>query len=245
MLLKTHKIIVLGDALKHIFKFDLRLENKITVINNCLTFELPKKIIKSNKKTKKKINILFLSNLIESKGYNDLLEALRLLKIEGIEFQASFCGKFYLSPDDTKKYEVGELRKSFFKKIDEFNLSKNIKYISDLSFDQKIEELSLSDIFILPTNYIYEGQPVSIIEALAFENIVIATKYRSIPDMIAENVEGFFVNYGDSKDIFNKIKWIYNNETYAKIMQINAHQRYLKQFTIDKHIKKFRALIEN
>ena len=63
--------------------------------------------------------------------------------------------------------------------------------------------------------------------------------------MIAENVEGFFVNYGDSKDIFNKIKWIYNNETYAKIMQINAHQRYLKQFTIDKHIKKFRALIEN
>ena len=44
----------------------------------------------------------------------------------------------------------------------------------------------------------YEGQPVSIIEALAFKNIVISTKYRSIPDMIDENIEGFFVDYGPS-----------------------------------------------
>ena len=63
------------------------------------------------------MNILFLSNLIESKGYNDILEALSMLKKENIEFDASFCGSFYLSSDDTQKYNVTDLKNKFFKKF--------------------------------------------------------------------------------------------------------------------------------
>ena len=84
----------------------------------------------------------------------------------------------------------------------------------------KIHELLISDIFILPTNYIYEGQPVSIIEAIAFKNIAISTKYRSIPDMIDENIEGFFVDYGNPQQIFNKIKWIQDNKELEKKCKI-------------------------
>ena len=109
-----------------------------------------------------------------------------------------------------------DLKNKFFKKIQDYNLNRNVKYISDLNFKDKIHELLISDIFILPTNYIYEGQPVSIIEALAFKNIVISTKYRSIPDMIDENIEGFFVDYGNPQQIFNKIKWIQDNKELGK-----------------------------
>lgn len=244
-LLKTKKIIVLGKSIEHIFHFDEKLKDKIEIIYNCLTFDLPPKIIKKDLISKKKINILFLSNLIESKGYYDILEALNMLKKENIEFDASFCGSFILSSDDTQKYKVSDLKKKFFKKIKDYNLDKNVKYISNLNFKDKIHELLISDIFILPTNYIYEGQPVSIIEALAFRNIVISTKYRSIPDMIDENIEGFFVDYGNPKQIFNKILWIYKNKKLGKQMQDSAYKRYLKQFTIEVHIKKFRNLIDN
>ena len=244
-LLKTKKIVVLGKSIEHIFHFEEKLKDKIEIIYNCLTFDLPGKIIKEDLISKKKLNILFLSNLIESKGYNDILEALSMLKKENIEFDASFCGSFYLSSDDTQKYNVTDLKNKFFKKIQDYNLNRNVKYISDLNFKDKIHELLISDIFILPTNYIYEGQPVSIIEALAFKNIVISTKYRSIPDMIDENIEGFFVDYGNPQQIFNKIKWIQDNKELGKKMQDSAHKRYLEQFTVEVHIKKFRNLIEN
>ena len=36
-----------------------------------------------------------------------------------------------------------------------------------------------------------EGQPISIIEAMAYKNAIITTKYRSIPDLISEKKNVF------------------------------------------------------
>ena len=229
----TNKIVVLGDKLKKMFDFDNKLESKINIINNCLT-SIQDDFIKK-KINPKEFKILFLSNLIVTKGYLDILKALRFLKNDGLNFKAFFCGKFLIKESNYKN-ELDQSR-DFFERIKNYNLENYVTYIDNISGQEKIDKLIESDFFILPTNYIHEGQPVSIIEALAYKNIVITTKYKSIPDLIQNNENGFFVDYNSPHQIYVIIKSLINDPQSSLFIQNNSFKKYLENYTLDTHLK--------
>ena len=82
---RANVIIVLGSSLVKMYDFEPLCKSKIQVVHNCLPFEnkdLPKKFPRN-----KKVEILYLSNLIESKGYFDILVAAKdLLENNLIDF---------------------------------------------------------------------------------------------------------------------------------------------------------------
>ena len=51
-----------------------------------------------------------------------------------------------------------------------------------------------------------EGQPISILEAMATANLVLTTNHAGIPDIFKENINGFFVNKQNPLSIAKKIK---------------------------------------
>ena len=65
--------------------------------------------------------------------------------------------------------------------------------------------LSMAHVLILPTNYPWEGQPVSIIEALSFGLPVISTNYRSIPEQIIDHYNGYLIEYHNPDQIANAV----------------------------------------
>jgi len=239
---KVDTIIVLGNALIGMFDFDVSLKKKIKVVMNGLPMEL-EEIEGHNKPAGQKVRLLFLSNLIMSKGYLDLVKALGKLKQNGLDFHADFCGRFMTSPDDIITSTVEEREREFFSLIKGLDLDENVEYHGVVSGDTKTEMLTSADIFVLSTNYINEGQPVSIIEALAYSSAIVTTRYRSIVDMIDDGKEGWFVEYGDAVDMADKLEELIRDERKLTEMQRAAHASYLNKFTQSRHISNMEAIL--
>jgi len=94
-LLKYDKIIVLSNNLKKMFDFQPLLKDRVVAIPN----GVDKAVVNSAGKSicdvlasGKPLIILYLSNLIYSKGYLDVLESLSILKSSGVTFKAFFAG---------------------------------------------------------------------------------------------------------------------------------------------------------
>lgn len=239
---KVEHIIILSNRLKTSVSISSDMSDKIIVIPNGVE---PKKVLPKQIEGKKEpIKLLFLSNLIESKGYLDVLEAVKILITEHrINVECLFCGLFIQSEDDvrTNGIDAKELFENYIEKND---LSKFVKYYGVANEIDKVEILLNSHILILPTNYNAEAQPISILEALANGLIVISTNYRAIPDMVIDGVTGFLVPYRSPDCIAEKIKYLYENPKNYKNMSSSALNIIKSNFSIDDNLLKMYNVFE-
>ena len=97
--------------------------------------------------------------------------------------------------------------------------------------------------FVLPTWYINEGQPVSIIESLALGKVIISTEYRAIPDMLLEGYNGFFVMRNSPEEIADRVGYLYQNPTEITRMSQNSFAIYQQGFTTEKHLSRLIAVL--
>ena len=152
-----------------------------------------------------KINILYLSNLIYGKGFEELADAYITLP-EHIKdkFTLTFVGGF----QSIKHQEL------FFKKIEKISgISYKGKFING---NEKRNLYLKSHIFCLPTYYPYEGQPISILEAYATGCFVITTGHSGIPQIFADHINGIMVEPKSALSIKNAIEFIYNDDLILK-----------------------------
>ena len=241
-LLKVDNILVLGENLRSMYDFEPRLKRKIHVLLNGLPFKGYQKPQPKNlpETPEQPIRILYLSNLIESKGYLDVLEAVKIL-VEKNDFlvECNFCGKFLTNPSDDTKVTSAEQGKQLFESfVAENKLSKNIMYQGVVFGEKKLNLLQNSHFFVLPTNYHTEGQPVSIIEAMAYGNVVISTDYRAIPDMVINNETGYLVNYGKPNEIAEIICRLRTNPDMYHQISEGAISHFQENFTREAHLEK-------
>ena len=245
-LIKADKIIVLGKSLKAMFNFEPRLESKIVVVNNGLP-SVNEKIengIYKLKRTDNKISVLFMSNLVETKGYFELLEALKLLKDIGKKFECHFAGEFLISSDDNFVKNAQQAKNDFFDKIDSLGLKNEVEFHGVLSGVAKKKLLQRSDVFVLPTQYINEGQPVSIIEAMSFGVVPIATNFRAIPEQIIHDVSGFLLPSNSPTDIFNALRVLAENPKKLRSMSKRSYELYSQKFTRNIHLRNMFKVLE-
>lgn len=247
-LLRVDNLLILGKRLRDMYNFEPRLKDKICVVPNGLPFALNKAIEPKTLPADKSnpIRIVYLSNLIESKGYLDLLEAVRILvKEHEIPIECHFCGLFWANkPDDVLVRDVVHGRKLFEDFVTTNNLEKNVIYCGVVSGEEKNRELQDAHFFVLPTNYNNEGQPVSIIEAMAFGNVVVSTDYRAIPDMVVHEKTGFLVPYGQPNAIARVItETTANPEMYSKMSKA-ALEHFQKHFTREAHLNRIIPILQ-
>jgi len=233
---KCNAIIVLGNSLIPMYHFLPEINNKIFVVNNALTtsYQLERsEFCKSGV-----VNFLYLSNLIYTKGYIHILEAAEILLRDNIkQFNLTFAGHFMKSPDDPE--DIDGIQEIFQEGI---KLYKNIKYIGPVGGIDKHNLLKYSDVFILPTNYYVEGQPVSIIEAMAYSMPVITTNYRSIPDIVCkENAK--FVEYSNIEQIKDAMNYFIQNKKIIEEMGSQSRKLYQNKFTWETHFENIRKII--
>ncbi|MCB2293953.1 glycosyltransferase family 4 protein [Clostridium algoriphilum] len=230
---KLNGAIVLGKSLKYIFK-DIVAEEKIHVVENCVDEQYLISEEKFNLKikeleTKKRLNIVYLSNFIESKGYKDILEIAKICKDNNVKkFNFIFAGKFYNYED---KNEFNDF-------INENKLQDIVDYRGIVQGNEKLNMLQHGDVFMLLTRYPKEGQPISIIEGMANGMSVITTNYAGIPDLIEENENGYFVDYKEHKEIFKRLLGIERSRDLQKKLIINNRKKVLNMFTEAKYINK-------
>ena len=249
MLMQTRLIIVLSEGMRKMFDFEPLLFSKIKVIKNGLPWSIENNSLKNKElpiDNNSPIKIIFLSNLIESKGYLDVLEATSLLVNDyGYDIKTDFCGEF-IQYDDAQKFKtLSEAKQYFHEFIDRNNLINRVEYHGIVDLEKKKELLKEAHFFVLPTNYINEGQPISIIEAMAYSCLVITTDYRGISEMVNNYESGIYVKYNSPKEIAFEVHNLIQHPIEYQRISSNAQQNYLKNYTKEIHLKTLISEIES
>lgn len=182
------------------------------------------------KKNDSKINILYLSNLMEEKGILDLLESVRKLQNSGVKQY-----HLHIAGDIDKK--IKNKIEYYFRILDKSSFT----YYGKVSGDEKKNLYLKSDIFVLPTYYKQEGQPITLLEAMATGNTIITTKHSGIPDIVNEN-NGFFVKQNSPNELYELLlKLISDKEQLHKYAKYNI--KYSRQFTVNKFINSIESIL--
>ena len=214
--------IVLGPSLKYIFEGIVPSE-KIYTVSNCVDDEYLGELDVIKKRFDyKELKVLFLSNFITDKGYMSVLHVAKMIneqKISNIKF--ILAGKFFKKEEELK----------FLKYIHDNNLNEIVQYNGVVVGEEKKELLRCCDVFILPTKYHKEGQPISILEAMANGQIIISTNHAGIPDIVENNVNGYLFNDISEEEIKNKLCLISNNKITYKDMAIKNYEKVNHYYT--------------
>ena len=175
----------------------------------------------------------YLSNLIWSKGYFDVLQSVDLLvnkykkKIECV-----FAGKFMASTDDEKPGISN--KEDFDNYVQMHGLGDIVSYYPGMYGTEKDETFATSNVFLLPTYYINEGQPVSIIEAMAYGCVPIVTEYRHIPMMVTKE-NGCFVEPKNPEQIAETVVRLMEHPNEYAVLSQASIRDYKDKFTFDKY----------
>ena len=193
--------IVLSPSLRQIFAAMVP-DERIRTIANFAQDELflDTEQIQSKFATTEPLRLLFLSNLIKGKGFNELANAYDLLSLTSRnKVQIDFAGEF-----------ISEKEKRSF--LDKIGDKTGLRYHGVVEGDKKRQLLAQAHILCLPTYYAYyEGQPISILEAYASGCAVITTNHGGIPDVFEPGRTGFYVEKQSASSIAQVIETLVRN----------------------------------
>jgi glycosyltransferase involved in cell wall biosynthesis len=231
-------IIVEGESIKRQFSFLSDWESKVRPIPDGLpergaAFPSTHKFIDPDQP----LNILYLSNLIETKGYWDVLEAIHILVNERRRnVHCEFVGRFLPAKDSVRFPNVEIAQREFVEFVESHDLAESVSHVDFLFGNSKANAFQRSHIFVLPSNYANEGQPTAILEAMAYGLVVISTEYRLIPSMVVDQRTGFFVRYGHPEDIADRIEFLLDNPEVYECMSQNSIKRFQNKFTGEQYV---------
>jgi glycosyltransferase involved in cell wall biosynthesis len=207
--------IVLSKSLVNNLSPFLEKEN-IYIVENFIDKSLLKNPIV---KDYSEIRLVFMSNLLKLKGFNDFMNALISLKSENIIFKVKVAG----NKDEDNYVE------------DLFEKLPNVEFLGSVKNKQKIDLLSWGNVFCLPISFEYEGQPISLLEGMAFKNLILTTTYDGMKDVCTEK-NAIFCQKNNPEDLKEKLIYIKDNWNTIKEIAYKNGDYAIENFSEDKFV---------
>lgn len=211
--------LVLAPVWKEFFGQIVEKE-KIVVFPNSV--RVPEKFSKEYGQRK----LLFLGRICKDKGVGELLDAFSAIREENIACEL-FLGGIWEDKDLKEQIE---------------SYPEGIKYLGWISGEQKEKYLKECDIFVLPSYF--EGQPVSILEAMSYSCAVAASDVGGIPQMVVDGQTGVLFEPKDVNSLKEGLLRLLKDEDFCKRLGENAREKIQKEFSIERNIEELLAIYE-
>ncbi len=200
--------VALSEEVQKTIVEEYHIDSKnIPVILNGI--DLSKCIVKTNYEVNDYFNILHIGRFSEQKNHIGLIEAFSIFVKKHPNAILSLIG------DGEKKEEIQQL-------VIEKGISDKVKFLGIKS--NVYSYLNKADVFILPS--IYEGVPMTLIEAMGTGLPIIATAVGGVPDMLRNDEEGLLVS-ADVTKISNALTIMAQSYEKRKRFGVNAKSRSL------------------
>ena len=165
-------------------------------------------------------HLLFLSNLMESKGLFCLLEACRELKLKGYQFVCDIVG--------AETPEVSEA--SLHRQIALMGVEDVVRYHGKCYGEAKEKMFAQSDVFVFPTYN--EAFPLVLLEAMQHHLPIVSTREGGIPDILKEGENGLFCNKKDAASLARVLERLLDDEDLRRQMGEQGYKSYQEKFTL-------------
>jgi len=219
------------------------LSNDIEDVYNGNPFFVPNGIPKINikpesKENNKPLDIIFLSNLFISKGILDFLEAMKILNLKHINFNATIVGAEG-NQNNSSCISVNTIKKL----LKENNLEYKVHFLGPKYGNDKYRILQNADIFCYPTHN--DAFPLVILEAMQFGLPVISTKEGAISEIINDGETGFIVDKNSPEQIVKKLQILIKNPELKKKMGEAGRKKFIENYTIEKFENNLINILDN
>ena len=179
-------------------------------------------------------HVLFLSNLLISKGVVVLLDALNILKEKGSRFACDFVG------GETVEMDAAMFQNEVTKRgLEDMVVYHGRKYGKD-----KEAFLNGADIFVFPTFYHNECFPLVLLEAMQHRLPCVSTTEGGIPGIIDEGKTGFLVPKYNAAILANKIEFLLSDSALRQRMGEAGREKFEKEFTLEVFEKRMAKILK-
>ena len=176
--------------------------------------------------------LLFLSNLLESKGIYVLLEACRMLKEEGVAFHCDYVG-------GESKLISGE---AFRSAIAERGLTDCVTYHGPQYGAAKDRFFREADIFVQPT--FDDCFPLTLVEAMQYRLPIVSTDVGAIPDIVTDGVNGFVCPQRDVDALAEALRKLIAEPQMRVAMGQRGYELYRERMTLEVFEMRFTGLLK-
>ena len=176
--------------------------------------------------------ILTIYNGIGNLEFLSRKKARRLLKLKDSDFVVGTIANNY--PAKGIKYLIKAAKE--FQSIKFIIIGKGNRFIPEA-----YKYLKAFDIFVLPS--VKEGFPWTILEAMAAEVPIIATRVGAIPEIIEHNKSALLVEPKNPEELAKAINKLIKDKNLQEKLTKKARKIVGEKFTLDKMVKKYENLL--
>lgn len=220
----TAGIIVLGNMLRHLFE-DYYPAHQIFVVPNGADYSIPPK------EKNDQIRVLYLANLIPSKGIEDALGAVKILHEKGLKFQFHAVGSWQ-EPDFREKCEAYIIDNQL-----------PVTLHRPASGEEKFKHFAQADVFVFAPRD-PEGHPWVIVESMASGLPIISTDQGAITESVEDGKNGFIVPSHQPEAIADQLSLLVQDAALRSAMGKASRQLYEAKFTEAQMVKNLEHTME-
>lgn len=163
--------------------------------------------------------LLFVGELLERKGVLVLLDALDTLSSRSLPpWRAVLVGDNRMGLDPEKDRVVTEVRSRGYSST----------MTGPVSREEVYEHLAEADVFVFPS--FVEGQPFSLIEAMAAAVPIVASDIPTITDMVSDGVEARLFATGDAQGLADVLADLLSDVDQRREMGRRGHARAVSTY---------------
>ncbi|MDA9302790.1 glycosyltransferase [bacterium] len=236
--LYTKKAMSWGNS--NLWKLRSLLATRILVLNNDM---VPRYFNKIKKKTKliylgvdtgfyipqNKTYVTPLGHQFTEKDFV-IVTIANLVPIKGVEYLINAVNE--ISDKCIKLLIVGDNKNEYGQNLIKDNKNSNIYFI-DKQIDVRPFH-AIADLFVIPTKTSWEGLPVSPLEAMSSQRIVIGSNVEGVREVLG-NFKDFMFPAKNVEVIISKINWIMKMAPLEKKMhEVNMRKEIEQNFTLKK-----------
>ncbi len=222
--------VAVSDSVEEAFNNIYKKEDKSIVINNLVDTNKIKNRAKEKCDVllnKKEINFVSVGRLHKQKGFDRVIEAIKMLKDNN------------LLPDNFKYrlYGDGSEKTYLLDKVNEYGLNDYIFLMGEVKNPYKY--IKNNDLFILSS--VYEPFGLVIVEAMTLGVPVLATKNHATGELIDDRWNGYITD-NSTDGIYAGMKYLIANKE-----EINKYKKNLKKYSYrnDKIIEQIEEVLSN
>jgi glycosyltransferase involved in cell wall biosynthesis len=181
----------------------------------------------------KPFKIGMVGRLVEKKGVDTLIDAVKLVIERGVDVKVEIAGS-------------GPLESQLKQQSASNNLNGVVSFVGALPHNQVVDFIKSLDAFVLPCkkdkNGDMDGIPVVLMEAMLSGVPVISTKLSGIPELIDDKNTGRLVSPNSAEDLSEAIVDIQSNQKQTNDMVTKAIDKVRSEFSIHINSQRLKAL---
>jgi glycosyltransferase involved in cell wall biosynthesis len=181
--------------------------------------------------------ILAVGRLVEKKGFSFLVEACRMLKERGYDFECRIVGGA-----DSESERISRM-------IAELHLTNEVTLHGAVTQEELCGIYQQADIFALPCQVLENGDrdgiPNVLVEAMAMRLPVVSTAISGIPELIADRCNGLLVPQKDAAALADAIEKLLLNPALRRELGEQARSTVVRRFDARQNVQQLKRLFDN